>query len=544
MSVGASDADGAANVLTYSLGPGAPSGMTIDAGSGELIWATGESQGGTTNRVTVTVRDNGVPALSDSRSFNVVVREVNSAPQVGVIGLQRIDFGQTLTLAIGASDADVPANVLTYSLEPGAPLGAAINPSTGVLRWTPSLAQANSTNAMVVKVTDNGVPGLSAAVRVTVIVNSLNAAPVLEEIPDQLASVGRFLIIPCRASDADIPAQTLRFSLEAGAPAGAKIDPTRGELIWRPSAAYAKTTNVITVRVTDDGQPPMSDTKSLKVAVSDYVEVSIGSTVVRAGESGSVPLQLISSDELEDVVFALEYPTNRLVNVRLEGLAPQIGSVSVQGTSTGSVIAINTALGQVLQGTNVLGRLAFVAVSDQSSAFVPLRVGPMEAGTATYELTNTVGKAGRVVVVGGEPLLEAELLGDGSRRLILYGKVGANYQIQRSADLSQRRNWLKWQNVTLSNLWQSFEGVEERPGGVFYRALEPGEPPYLEVRPGAGQGLELLLYGRPGVAYRLETGTVFTDWTVLSTVTLTNSFGVIGQVQPTNRFQFFRVNKP
>ena len=41
MSVGASDADGAANVLTYSLGPGAPSGMTIDAGSGELIWATG-----------------------------------------------------------------------------------------------------------------------------------------------------------------------------------------------------------------------------------------------------------------------------------------------------------------------------------------------------------------------------------------------------------------------------------------------------------------------------------------------------------------------
>ena len=59
MSVGASDADGAANVLTYSLGPGAPSGMTIDAGSGELIWATEESQGGTTTRVAVTVGTTG-----------------------------------------------------------------------------------------------------------------------------------------------------------------------------------------------------------------------------------------------------------------------------------------------------------------------------------------------------------------------------------------------------------------------------------------------------------------------------------------------------
>ncbi|MBI4325334.1 MAG: hypothetical protein HY674_08735, partial [Chloroflexi bacterium] len=201
-------------------------------------------------------------------------------------------------------------------------------------------------------------------------------------------------------------------------------------------------------------------------------------------------------------------------------------------------------LGQVLQGTNQLGRLAFLAVADQSSAFVALRVGVLEAGTATYELTNTVGKAGRVVVVGAEPLLEAELMGDGSRRLILYGQVGVNYQIQRSADLSQRRNWLKWQNVTLSNLWQTFDGLEAPLGGVFYRALELGEPPYLELRPGAGEGLELWLYGRTGATYLVERGTVFTDWTVFSITTLTNSFGVIGQVQPTNRFQFFRVSKP
>ena len=281
--------------------------------------------------MTVTVRDNGVPALSDSRSFNVVVREVNSAPQVGVIGLQRIDFGQTLTLAIGASDADVPANVLTYSLEPGAPLGAAINPSTGGIEVDAELGagqqhqcdggEGHGQRGAGVECGGAGDGDCQFAERGAGAGG--DSGPVGER--------GPVLIIPCRASDADIPAQTLRFSLEAGGAGGAKIDPTRGELIWRPSAAYAKTTNVITVRVTDDGQPPMSDTKSLKVAVSDYVEVSIGSTVVRAGESGSVPLQLISSDELEDVVFALEYPTNRLVNVRLEGWRRRLGRYRCKG---------------------------------------------------------------------------------------------------------------------------------------------------------------------------------------------------------------------
>jgi hypothetical protein len=63
-------------------------------------------------------------------------------------------------LTASASDADQPPQSLTFSLAPGAPFGAAINPSTGLLTWTPSNAPA--TNQITVVVTDNGMPNLNA----------------------------------------------------------------------------------------------------------------------------------------------------------------------------------------------------------------------------------------------------------------------------------------------------------------------------------------------------------------------------------------------
>jgi hypothetical protein len=49
-----------------------------------------------------------------------------------------------------------------FSLLPGAPSGAAINAGSGLFTWTPNAAQAPSTNSISVRVTDNGVPPLSA----------------------------------------------------------------------------------------------------------------------------------------------------------------------------------------------------------------------------------------------------------------------------------------------------------------------------------------------------------------------------------------------
>jgi hypothetical protein len=62
----------------------------------------------------VDVIDSG--GLSDSKIFTVIVNEVNSAPTVAVIADQTIAEGTNLRFTIGATDPDLPANVLTYAL--------------------------------------------------------------------------------------------------------------------------------------------------------------------------------------------------------------------------------------------------------------------------------------------------------------------------------------------------------------------------------------------------------------------------------------------
>ena len=80
-------------------------------------------------------------------------------------------------------------------------------------------------------------------------------------------SAGATLIITNTATDSDIPANSFTFSLATNAPAGSAIDPITGVLTWAPADAQAKTTNNLTVRVTDNGSPAMSDARSFTVTV-------------------------------------------------------------------------------------------------------------------------------------------------------------------------------------------------------------------------------------------------------------------------------------
>src|SRR5206468_1346384 len=75
--------DVTANTLTFALVSG-PSGVAVNPMSGVLTWTPAETQGPSTNTITVKVTDNGSPALSATNSFTVVVNEVNSAPVLTV----------------------------------------------------------------------------------------------------------------------------------------------------------------------------------------------------------------------------------------------------------------------------------------------------------------------------------------------------------------------------------------------------------------------------------------------------------------------------
>jgi hypothetical protein len=86
----------------------------------------------------------------------------NQAPVLEPITNRLMAVGQTLTLTNRASDADV-GQQLTFSLAPGAPIGMAVNPTNGVLTWTPACVQGGSSNVITVLATDDGCGSLSSA---------------------------------------------------------------------------------------------------------------------------------------------------------------------------------------------------------------------------------------------------------------------------------------------------------------------------------------------------------------------------------------------
>jgi hypothetical protein len=76
--------------------------------------------------------------------------------------------------------------------------------------------------------------------------------------------VGEAVAFTARAADADAPAQAITYSLDAGSPAGASIDPATGVFAWTPPAAGAYR---ITVRATDSGTPALSATHTVTINV-------------------------------------------------------------------------------------------------------------------------------------------------------------------------------------------------------------------------------------------------------------------------------------
>ena len=274
--ISASDSDLPANPLKFSLGAGAPSGATL-AETGTFSWTPSEAQGPSTNTVTVTVTDASAdtvkPALTDTKSFTIVVTEANRPPVLSTIGPKTVNELSLLTFTATANDPDLPANRLTFSLGAGTPAGATIS-TNGVFTWSPTEPQGPSTNAIIVIVTDDSTdpsnPRLTASETVSVVVREVNSPPQIAPIPNQTAAKGSLLTIPVSASDSDFPANLLSFSLDTP-PAGATIDAATGVLTFIPGDALAGTTNTITVKVSDNGSPSLSATQSFRITVSGGV---------------------------------------------------------------------------------------------------------------------------------------------------------------------------------------------------------------------------------------------------------------------------------
>jgi hypothetical protein len=205
------------------------------------------------------------------RAANVVA-QTNLTPTLDALPNRTIGEGSLLTFTTAATDANTPKQRLSFSLDPGAPAGASIGANDGVFNWLPTEADGPGSYPITVRVTDNGSSPLSTAQTFSVQVNEVNDAPLLAPLAPRTIAEGETLTLTNSATDQDTPAQGLTFTLDSGAPAGMTIGATSGIITWTPTEAQGPGNYPITVRVTDDGEPPASTTQPLAVTVVEVNE--------------------------------------------------------------------------------------------------------------------------------------------------------------------------------------------------------------------------------------------------------------------------------
>ncbi|MDH5641357.1 MAG: putative Ig domain-containing protein, partial [Nitrospira sp.] len=237
------------SVLTFSLGAGAPAEATIDPTTGLFTWSVPRTQPIGFYSITVHVTDAGTPALTDSQTFTVEVLELtNTPPTLDPIGNKTVDEETTLSFTISATDLDLPAQPLTYSTT-GLPVGATFNAATREFVWRPAETQGGADYVVTFSVTDGE---FSASETITITVNEVNKAPVLDPIGNQTVNEGELLSFIISGSDSDLSPQPSVLTYSAtGLPLGATFDAITREFVWTPSETQGPGSYQVTFSVTD-----------------------------------------------------------------------------------------------------------------------------------------------------------------------------------------------------------------------------------------------------------------------------------------------------
>jgi hypothetical protein len=106
-------------------------------------------------------------------------------------------------------------------------------------------------------------PGTASPRAANYINGGANTPPVLTVIQNPFVYLGNTLHFTATATDSDTPPQTLTFTLDPGAPANASISGA-GAFSWTPNTLGSFP---MTVRVTDNGAPPLSATQPITIDV-------------------------------------------------------------------------------------------------------------------------------------------------------------------------------------------------------------------------------------------------------------------------------------
>ncbi len=252
--VSASDVD-AGQTVTLTSGA-LPSGATFNAATGAFAWTPSFQQSGTFP-ISFTATDNGSPQQAASKTVTITVNDLNRAP---IADSKSATTNEDTGVAVTLTGSDPENDPLTFSIV-ALPAHGTLSGTAPNLTYTPSLNYFGA-DSFSYKVNDGRLDSVNALISINV--NPLPDAPALTVPGTITVSPNQLVSFQVSAVDPD-GNQPLTFSA-SNLPSGANFDPSSRTFTWTPTALGEVT---VTFRVQDDSNPPLADTKTVTITVTN-----------------------------------------------------------------------------------------------------------------------------------------------------------------------------------------------------------------------------------------------------------------------------------
>ena len=350
LTVTATDADLPAQTVTFSIVGGADQSQFTITSDGQLSFSAAPDfemptdTDGDNVYALVVQADDGDGGIT-TQAINVTVTQVNdNSPQFTSPDMASVAENTTAVLTVTATDADLPAQTVTFSIVGGADQSQFTITSDGQLSFSaapdfemPTDTDGDNVYALVVQA-DDGDGGITTqAINVTVTQVNDNSPQFTS--PD-MASVAEntTAVLTVTATDADLPAQTVTFSIVGGADQSQFTITSDGQLSFSAAPDFEMPTdtdgdNVYALVVqADDGDGGIT-TQAINVTVTqvndnspqftspDMASVAENTTAVLT-KAVAAPIEVTTPRALIPAAFDLalvDWPTSRVVRVTTRG---------------------------------------------------------------------------------------------------------------------------------------------------------------------------------------------------------------------------------
>ncbi len=360
--------------LTIQPGGDASKFSIGGAGSKELILDDGVLDFETKSSYTVTVRVRDAGGLTYDETLVVNVNNLNDTPTItsdgaGPSATQTIAENLSAVTIVTASDEDLPAQTLVYSIVGGADSGKfSINGSTGALSFTaaPNFevrtdADLDNVYEVIVQVSD-GVGGIdSQAISVTVTeIDEFDVSAVVDSniavnAVSENASNGTVVGVTAQATDADGTNNTITYSLTDNAGGRFAIDTSTGVVtVANGSLLDRETTASHNITVQADSSDGSVSTSIFTISVNDIDEFNISAISDVNVALNSVNENAANGSAVRITAFATDADaTNNVINYTLTNNAG--GRFAINASSGVVTVANSSLLDREIAATHNIG---------------------------------------------------------------------------------------------------------------------------------------------------------------------------------------------